>query len=212
MYRSQYFEGGRILTAAISAIDIALHDVVARSLGVPVYQLLGGAQRDYVPCFATSGARMSPDVVEDTKRLISDGWSVIRYGPDHPGPERPGALTGTMLFEPRESIALTAEWLTKVREAVGLAPVLGIDYHHRLSVAEAAAFCQMMPSGTLNFLGEPIRDETPGAYESLRSMTDVPFAIGEEFSNSGRSCPMLSRASRTSRASMCATSGVSRRP
>ena len=42
MYRSQYFEGGRVLTAAISAIDIALHDVVGKALGVPVYQLLGG--------------------------------------------------------------------------------------------------------------------------------------------------------------------------
>ena len=49
-------------------------------------------------------------------------------------------------------------------------PVLGIDYHHRLTVAEAASFCQRMPSGTLDFLEEPIRDETPEAYaESLRS-------------------------------------------
>ncbi len=39
--------------------------------------------------------------------------------------------------------------------------VLGIDYHHRLSVAEAASFCQKMPSGTLDFLEEPIRDESP---------------------------------------------------
>ena len=31
------------------------------------------------------------------------------------------------LFEPRESIALTAEWLAKAREAVGDAPVLGIQ-------------------------------------------------------------------------------------
>ena len=54
MYRSQYFEGGRILTAAIAGIDIALHDIVGKALGVPVYQLLGGKQRDYVPCFATT--------------------------------------------------------------------------------------------------------------------------------------------------------------
>ena len=53
MYRSQYFEGGRTLTAAISAIDIALHDIAGKKLGVPVYQLLGGRQRDWVPCFAT---------------------------------------------------------------------------------------------------------------------------------------------------------------
>ncbi|MCB0099634.1 MAG: bifunctional D-altronate/D-mannonate dehydratase, partial [Caldilineaceae bacterium] len=40
MYRSQYFEGGRVLTAAISAIDIALYDIAGKALGVPVYQLL----------------------------------------------------------------------------------------------------------------------------------------------------------------------------
>ena len=49
MYRSQYFEGGRILTGAISAIDIALHDIKGKALGVPVYQLLGGKYRDFVP-------------------------------------------------------------------------------------------------------------------------------------------------------------------
>ena len=36
MYRSQYFEGGRVLQAAISAIDIALHDIKGKALGVPV--------------------------------------------------------------------------------------------------------------------------------------------------------------------------------
>ena len=49
MYRSQYFEGGRVLTAAISAIDIALYDIKGKALGVPVYQLLGGKHRDRVP-------------------------------------------------------------------------------------------------------------------------------------------------------------------
>ena len=57
---------------------------------------------------------------------------------------------------------------SKAREELGDDVVLGIDYHHRLSVAEAASFCQKMPSGTLDFLEEPIRDETPEAYESLR--------------------------------------------
>ncbi|TNF20476.1 MAG: hypothetical protein EP318_10815 [Rhodobacteraceae bacterium] len=44
--RSQDFEGGRVLTAAIPAIDIALHDLLGKRLGVPVCQLLGGKQRD----------------------------------------------------------------------------------------------------------------------------------------------------------------------
>lgn len=60
MYRSQYFEGGRVLAGAISAIDIALHDIAGKALGVPVYQLLGGKQREFVPCFATTAAEMGP--------------------------------------------------------------------------------------------------------------------------------------------------------
>lgn len=56
MYRSQYFEGGQVFTAAISAIDIALYDIAGKSLGVPVYQLLGGKQRHFIPCFATAAA------------------------------------------------------------------------------------------------------------------------------------------------------------
>jgi galactonate dehydratase len=188
MYRSQYFEGGRVLTAAIAAIDIALHDIVGKCLGVPVYQLLGGKQRDFVPCFATTGAPMGPKLIEDTQLLLSKGWNVIRTVPGHPdtGSDR-------NLWEPRQSVGLTATWLTKLREAVGPDPVLGIDYHHRLSVAEAASFCQRMPGGVLDFLEEPIRDESPEAYAALRQMTGVPFAIGEEFSSKWQFLPYIER-------------------
>jgi len=188
MYRSQYFEGGRVLTAAISAIDIALHDIVGKALGVPVFQLLGGKQRDFVPCFATTGASTVEKLIENANLLINKGWNVIRTTPAHRAHS-----DGQNIFEPRESIGITADWLTQLREAVGSTPVLGIDYHHRLTVAETASFCQRMPSGTLDFLEEPIRDETPEAYESLRTMVDVPFAIGEEFSSKWTFLPYIER-------------------
>ncbi|HEY3289221.1 MAG TPA: mandelate racemase/muconate lactonizing enzyme family protein [Anaerolineae bacterium] len=188
MYRSAYFEGGRVLTGAIAAIDIALHDIAGKALGVPVYQLLGGKQRDYIPGFATTGARSGAKLIDDVKLLLQMGWNVIRTTPDQPDHNDDPAL-----FEPRESIPLTAKWLVKVREEVGTEAVLGIDYHHRLSVAEAASFCQRMPSGTLDFIEEPIRNETPEAYETLRKMTDVPFAIGEEFSSKWAFLPYIER-------------------
>lgn len=188
MYRSQYFEGGRVLTGAISAIDIALHDLAGKALGVPVYQLLGGKQRDFIPCFATTAAPMGAQLIEDAKLLLDHGWSVIRTTPGNPH-----ASDDATLFEPRDSIAITAEWLTRLREAVGSAAVLGIDYHHRLSVPEAASFCQRMPRGTLDFLEEPIRAESPEAYAALRSMTDVPFAIGEEFASKWAFLPFIER-------------------
>src|SRR4051794_11105488 len=188
MYRSQYFEGGRVLTAAISAIDIALHDIVAKSLNVPVYQLLGGKQRDFIPCFATTSTGMGPRLIEDAKLLLQHGWNVIRTVIGHPD-------TGDdhLLFEPREALAVTAKWLVRLREEIGSEAVVGMDFHHRLSVAEAASFCQRMPSGTLDFLEEPIRDETPEAYEALRRMVDVPFAIGEEFSSKWQFLPYVER-------------------
>ncbi|MFH1569547.1 MAG: mandelate racemase/muconate lactonizing enzyme family protein [Gemmatimonadota bacterium] len=187
MYRSQYFEGGRILTGAISAIDIALYDLRAKALGVPVYQLLGGKHRDFVPCFASTSAGSLEKLVEQAKLLLDSGWSVIRAGMT----SRPASGKGQ--FEPRASLGVTAEWLNALRQEIGTDPVLGIDYHHRLSVAEAASFCQRLRPGTLDFLEEPIRDETPEAYESLRTMTDVPFAIGEEFASKWQFLPYVER-------------------
>ena len=186
MYRSQYFEGGRTLTAAISAIDIALHDIAGKKLGVPVYELLGGRHRDYVPCFATVTGPTIDESIEGAERLHQLGWQAIRMTVVR-------LSADPLSFDPRKSLPPTAELLIKTRERLGREPVIGIEYHHRLSVAEAASFCQMMPSGTIDFLEEPIRDETPEAYETLRTMTDVPFAIGEEFASKWQFLPYIER-------------------
>ena len=87
------------------------------------------------------------------------------------------------IFEPRESLNNTAKWIIEARKELGSEVVLGVDLHHRFSVAEAASFCNKLPQGTLDFLEEPIRDETPSAYNALRKMTNIPFAIGEEFAS-----------------------------
>ncbi|MCI0774919.1 MAG: mandelate racemase/muconate lactonizing enzyme family protein [Chloroflexi bacterium] len=187
MYRSQYFEGGRTLTAAISAIDIALHDIAGKKLGVPVYELLGGRHRHSIPVFATTAGPYGPKMIEQAKEFMGRGINAFRLSYDNMDVQNNG------LFEPRESIANSAEWLITAREELGNQAIMGIDYHHRLSVAEAASFCQMMPSHTLDFLEEPIRDETPEAYEVLRKLTDVPFAVGEEFASKWQFLPYIER-------------------
>jgi galactonate dehydratase len=188
MYRSNYFEGGRVLSAAISAIDLALHDLIGKRLGVPVHQLLGGKHRDFVPTFATTEGGTLEETIESVKLLLRHGWTVIRA---NPGFVQHNAAPN--VYEPWESIPLTAAWLTKIREACGPDFVLGTDYHHRLTVAETASFCQKMPHGTLDWLEEPIRDESPEAYEALRKLTDIPFAIGEEFSSKWAFQPFIER-------------------
>jgi galactonate dehydratase len=189
MYRSQYFEGGRVLAAAISAIDIALHDILGKSLGVPVHQLLGGRHRDRVPMMASTYAPPGEAMIEEALAFVAEGHQCIRL-------QRGGGRAETdaeHIYEPREAIAATAPWLVRAREKLGTGPVLGIDFHHRLSVAEAASFCQKLPRGTLDFLEEPIRDETPEAYEALRRMTDIPFAVGEEFASKWQALPYVER-------------------
>ena len=188
MYRGQYFEGGRTITGAISAIDIALYDIAGKKLGVPVYELLGGKQREWVPTFASGGGSTPEEVAEVGRMIWADGYKAMRLNLNTIGEE-----DDPTLFEPRESIAPTAEALIKAREALGMEPVIGIDYHHRLSVAESASFCQMMPVHTLDFIEEPIRDESPEAYEELRKLTVIPFAIGEEFASKWQFLPYIER-------------------
>ena len=206
LYRSQYYEGGRVLLAAQSAIDIALYDLVGKSLGVPIYQLLGGKHRDLVPCFPTASGGSGEEMLESVERLWSQGWRVIRtaVARAQDGPAD--------IFEPRESLPRMAEWLVKIRETIGSELTLGIDYHHRLSVPETASFCQRMPTGTLDFLEEPIRAETPGAYEALRAMVDVPFAIGEEFASKWDFLPFIEQQDRKSTRLNSSHTDISRMP
>ncbi|HEX5416360.1 MAG TPA: mandelate racemase/muconate lactonizing enzyme family protein, partial [Chloroflexota bacterium] len=188
LYRSNYFEGGRVLTAAISAIDIALYDLAGKALGVPVHQLLGGKQRDSVPGFATTQASTLEGLIADVRLLLENDWRCIRANPGFVQHDAPKGV-----YEPTESITLAARWLARIREEVGTDFIMGTDYHHRLTVAESAMFCNRMPAGTLDWLEEPIRAESPEAYASLRTMIDVPLAIGEEFSSKWAFLPFIER-------------------
>ncbi|MDA0349307.1 MAG: mandelate racemase/muconate lactonizing enzyme family protein [Verrucomicrobia bacterium] len=193
MYRSQYFEGGRILTAAISAIDIALYDLIAKTLEVPVYQLLGGAHRDRVECFASfPGDTPIEEYSALTRKLMDENWTSFRLnnvgppGADYEGKE--GSILNT-----RDSSAAISQAILACRETAGPTAMIGCDMHHRLTIAESATFLQRLPSGTLDYIEEPIRDESPEAYEALRKLTDVPFAIGEEFASKWQFKPYIER-------------------
>ena len=188
MYRSQYFEGGRVLQAAISAIDIALHDIKGKALGVPVYELLGGKQRDRIPTFASTGDEAEGDVaIERARELRAQGWQAIRFFPV--GHKQQGHLRAARV-DRRDRAA----WLQQGARGAGRRR----RPRHRLSPsAVGGRGGELLPArsaaGTLDFLEEPIRDETPEAYESLRTMTDMPFAIGEEFASKWQFLPYIER-------------------
>ena len=231
LYRSQYFEGGRTITAAISAIDLALHDIKGKALDVPVYELLGGKQRELVPTFATTSEAPGPKMIDQAKKLIKSGWQAFRLSLSQDGGDEEfesiysnkfstfptsednfsnfRKQEDNNIFEPRESLNKTAKWIIEARKELGTEVVLGVDLHHRFSVAEAASFCNKLPQGTLDFLEEPIRDETPSAYKALRKMTNIPFAIGEEFASKWQFIPYIENdITQFARVDICNVGGI----
>lgn len=213
-YRGAYYEGGRIITGTMAAIDMALYDIVGKKLGVPVYQLLGGACRERIYGFVTVGSLSEPECDDRVRAAVEEGWPAIRFSPADP--IIPRALRADIakedlsnVFNARSSMAATAERFTEVWKATDKRVALGIDYHHRLSVAEAAQFCQMIPRGILSFLEEPIRNENPDAYAVLRTMTDVPFAIGEEWASKWAALPYIERGlTNFARVDVCCIGGL----
>jgi galactonate dehydratase len=67
----------------------------------------------------------------------------------------------------------------------------------------------MIPRGSLGFLEEPIRNENPEAYAVLRTMTDVPFAIGEEWPSKWAALPYIERGlANYARVDICCIGGL----
>ena len=171
MLRSGFFPGGRIGAAAISAIDIALWDIKARSLGVPVYELLGGLVRDRVACYPHVTDNAVDVMVENCRRLIADGWQFVRFNLPSQGEQ----------LEPRVSVRQGVELVTAVREAVG--PDIGIiiDVHTRLDPVDAVSLCRQLEPLNPFFVEDPVRCENAAAIGRLRQHTSVPIAMGEQY-------------------------------
>ncbi len=191
LYRGQYFEGGTIISATASAIDVALWDILGKHLSTPVWQLLGGVSRSRVTCFVDGIGGEGSNWAERAQDLAEKGWGTVRFAPEMPQADFDQLQDG--VYEPWESAQWTADQLHAVRKQVGPSLRLAVDFHHRLSVAEAAKFCHLIEDIDLMFLEEPIRSENPDAYAALRSMTRTPFAIGEEFSSIYTFAPFIER-------------------
>ena len=141
-----------------------LYEVITKALGVPVYELLGGKQRERVECFASLRFTTKDELFDKAHILRNAGWGVLRLAP-----QEYLATDTPSIFEPRNSIALLAEWISELRREMGSQCIIGIDYHSRLTVAETVAFIERMPVGTIDFIEEPIRDENTQAYKNLRN-------------------------------------------
>ncbi|HEY3289891.1 MAG TPA: mandelate racemase/muconate lactonizing enzyme family protein, partial [Anaerolineae bacterium] len=173
LFRGGFFPAERVLSAAISAIDIALWDIKGKVLGVPIYELLGGRVRDKVVCYPHNGGFSIEALVESCQKSVDEGWKFVRWGL----PEEGGIL------EPRRAVQLAIKQFQSVREAVGDDIELVFDVHTRLDVHDTVQLCNEVAPFRPYFMEDPLRSENPDSFKTLRPRTRVPLAAGEHFSS-----------------------------
>ncbi|MCF6278434.1 MAG: D-galactonate dehydratase family protein [Anaerolineales bacterium] len=197
LYRGCYWRRGPITMAAISGIDIALWDIKAKAANMPLYQLLGGASRDKIMCYAHAQGRTIDEVVEAVMAKKEDGYVAIRAQSGVPGFEgiygigsSKGEKNSKARLEnlPKEEVWSTEKYLPhipkvfeKLRDVVGWDTHLLHDAHHRLTPIEAARLGKDLEPYRLFWLEDPVPAENPENYRLIREHTTTPIALGEIF-------------------------------
>ena len=157
--------GRRGLTvSAISGIDIALWDILGKSLGVPVWRLLGGRRHARMPAYASGGWAPADRIAEELQSFVARGdFKAVKM--------RVGAGDGTLDHSIRRVHA--------AREGLGDAVDIMCDAHGTWTVAEAKRFCRAVADCNVAWLEEPVCADDKRGQAEVRAATDIPIASGE---------------------------------
>ena len=179
--------GGRgVISAAVSAIDLALWDVKGKVLGVPIFQLLGGAARDRVPLYThvhdARQSRMTPDdVAEEARATRAAGYEALKTDPFRSARTAGGPYQGASMIErlTPAMISDAEEWVAAIRDAVGPDYEIMVDAHARFDTASAIAASRALEALGLTWFEEPVPPESHQALWEVRENTNVPISVGE---------------------------------
>lgn len=174
MHRDSYWRTGAVFRSALGAIEAALFDIKGKALGVPVYELLGGKQRDRLKCYANHwffGAETPEDYAAAAKRAVAAGFRGLKWDPF-------GAVWLDMSPQERRATIANVE---AVRDAVGPDVELMIDVHGRLNVPTAIAMARALERYDLAWIEEPTPPESIDALADVRAKSPTPIAVGERF-------------------------------
>jgi len=158
---------GGLLTA-ISAVDIALWDLKAKALGVPVYQLLGGSFRGRVKAYASDLFWDEPEVMaEAAARYVADGFSIVKT---HVGRDQEGDMAR----------------VRAIRRAIGDRAALMIDINGNFDRPTALSMGKRFEEVNPFWYEEPLPPYDLEGYRELKERLDLPIAAGEnEFTKYG---------------------------
>jgi galactonate dehydratase len=164
-----FYRGGVILMSAISGIEQALWDIKGKALGVPIYQLLGGAVRDKMRIYSWIGGDTSEQLALGAKEKIEKGFTAVKMN-----------LSGQLDFQiSLKKIKEIKRNIQKVRETIGDENDFAIDFHGRVQKNMSRRLMQELEEFAPMFYEEPVLPELSSYFEKLSSITTIPLAAGE---------------------------------
>jgi galactonate dehydratase len=169
LYRGGFYRGGPVLTSALSGIEQALWDIRARSLGVPVYELMGGRVRDRIRVYAWVGGDRPHDAVEEVQHRLEQGFRVVKMN----ATAEAGYLESSVL------VRQVVDRVAAIREALGDQVDVALDFHGRVHKAMALRLLQALEPLSPLFVEEPVLPEHPTEMAELARHTSIPLATGE---------------------------------
>ncbi len=169
LYRGGFYRGGPILMSAISGIEQALWDIKGRSLGVPVYELLGGPVRERIKVYSWIGGDRPSDVASAAQQKLAEGYAAVKMN----GTEEVAWIDSYRKVE--EAVAR----VQAVRDAVGSSLDIGVDFHGRVHKTMARLLIRELEPFQLMFVEEPVLAENDELLADLQRGTGIPVAVGE---------------------------------
>ncbi|HKV44280.1 MAG TPA: mandelate racemase/muconate lactonizing enzyme family protein [bacterium] len=151
---------------AMSGIDIALWDLLARSVGKPLYKFLGGAGRDRVRCYVSKVYFDEiPKMADEARRLVAEGHTAIKVQLGWPSA--------------RGGHHADVQTVRAIREAVGPRVEIMLDANGAYDIGTAVRVGRQLEEFDVAWLEEPVPADDLEGYAHLRRSVRVPLAAGE---------------------------------
>ena len=172
IYRDAYWRGGPVLMSALSAAEMALWDILGKSLNVPVYQLLGGKVNDKVRIYVNgwfAGAKEPEEFAEKAKEAVKRGVTAMKWDP----------FGKSYLDISNAALDKALRCIAAVREAVGNSVDLLIEGHGRFNIPTGIKIAKELEQFKPMFFEEPTPPDSLEALKAVRDKSPVAISAGE---------------------------------
>lgn len=163
LYNANNFVG--LAGSALSALDIALWDLVGKATGLPIHALLGGKVRDQVAVYATG---LYYTEGEFPNRLLDEARSYVEQG-----------FTGMKTKVGGLSIEEDVRRVTALREAIGPDIRLMVDANEGYNATTAIRIGLKLAELDLIWFEEPVNAQDIDAYLQVKAALPMAIAGGE---------------------------------